>query len=207
MNTVVNQIDTLRMSKNLLGVEQLIGLRNDDITVFDPYSTLISTCAQLSAGTIIYPNCMVLCGAAGALSLGQNNVLYPSTVIQAGAGTIDIGDGNTFGPGGFVSTAMNSGETVKIGNNGRFNSGANVYGNSHLGDGSQILGQISVDGCILGAGGSYREPDPDKRGGVLKGTGRAKKLNLKTGDVIQAFGIFDEQAIERQVVYHPEAPA
>jgi carbonic anhydrase/acetyltransferase-like protein (isoleucine patch superfamily) len=203
MDTIITDIDERRREQGLLDIEQMLKLIQFGITVHDPFSTLISIAAKLASGTIIYPNCMILCGEQGSVSLAQNNVLNPSTILNAEAGSINIGSNNTFGPGGFTATAMAPAETVIIGNHGRYNNGASVYGNSTLGDGSQILGQISVDSCSLGAGDSFKGPNPDKRGAVLKGFGRAKNLNLETGDVIQAFGMFEQDKIERQTIYHP----
>ena len=58
--------------------------------------------------------------------------------------------------------------------------------------------------CRLGDGGSHAEPDPNRRGGVLKGAGVARGLHVPQGGVIQAFGIFDTASLRRQVEFHPK---
>ncbi|WP_172723947.1 MULTISPECIES: hypothetical protein [Neorhizobium] len=43
-----------------------------------------------------------------------------------------------------------------------------------------------------------REPDPNKRGGVLKGCGLVRSLDVSTGMVVQAFRIFAEAPLRHQ---------
>ena len=50
---------------------------------------------------------------------------------------------------------------------------------------------------------SVAEPDPDRRGAVLKGLGQARHLTLARGRVIQAFGIFDLADSRPQSFFHP----
>ncbi|MHA1563938.1 MAG: hypothetical protein ACTSX7_01385 [Alphaproteobacteria bacterium] len=173
------------------------------VTVYDPFSTLIGKEVRLGAGTQIYPNCSILCGSSASVALGKDNLLYPSTIIQAQSGAIRIGNGNRFGPGGFVASTVTGEDILSIGDHGRYTDGAGIYGKCVLGSGSQVLGQIAVNSCELGVGGDFREPDPDKRGGVLKGLGRAKALHVGCGEVIQAYGEFAQCAIERQIDHHP----
>jgi hypothetical protein len=56
----------------------------------------------------------------------------------------------------------------------------------------------------LGGGGTYRDPEPDERGGVLKGLGVARNVDVPQGHVIQAFGLFAEAVMRRQSYFHPK---
>lgn len=73
-----------------------------------------------------------------------------------------------------------------------------------MGAGAQVLGPIRMQNCILDAGGTYREPDPDRRGAVLTGCGVARQVNVPTGYVIQAFGLFSEAPMRKQSCFHPK---
>jgi large exoprotein involved in heme utilization and adhesion len=80
-------------------------------------------------------------------------------------------------------------------------------GQTSLGDGSQILGGITVQNCLLAGGGSYKTSDPDERGAVMKGFGLARNLTLQTGQVINGSGDFGTASIEWQRAYHPKQQA
>ena len=73
-----------------------------------------------------------------------------------------------------------------------------------IGRGAQVLGLIRMQNCSLGGGGTYRDNDPDKRGAVLKGSGVARQIDLPTGMVIQAFGLFSDAPIRTQSYFHPK---
>jgi hypothetical protein len=83
-------------------------------------------------------------------------------------------------------------------------SGANILGACVLESGTQVLGPITVENCTLMTGGSFKEADPDRRGGVLKGFGTARNLTVRQGEVINGQGTFDASAVERQIAYHPK---
>ena len=82
--------------------------------------------------------------------------------------------------------------------------GGSAVLNNVIGRGAQVLGPIRMQECRLEDGGSHVEPDPDRRGGVLKGAGVARGLSVPRGGVIQAFGTFEAGALRRQVEFHPK---
>ena len=102
-----------------------------------------------------------------------------------------------------VIVADRPGEAITIGDHGRYRYGAVLRGRAELGSGSQVLGPVIVEECTLGAGGSFAEPDPDRRGGVLKGVGPARGLTVPRGQVIAAYGLFAQAAMLRQRFFHP----
>jgi hypothetical protein len=108
------------------------------------------------------------------------------------------------GEGG-VSLVTNSPEAVLlIGDAGRYCHGAQISGSNRLSHGAQVLGAILVQGCELGDGTSYSHPDPDQRGGVLKGAGLARNLRVGQGEVINGRLTLTQTMVERQSVYHPK---
>ena len=69
-----------------------------------------------------------------------------------------------------------------------------------------MLGQITAQQVALGAGEDFSYPDPDGRGAVLKGFGKARGLTLDPGEVINGTGDFADAPLERQRTYHPNSP-
>ncbi len=145
---------------------------------------------------------MVLEAHSGTLVLGDENCLYPQTFLFAEQGKLSVGHRNVFGEGGVTFKTSAAGESLVVEDEGRYNQGATVLGTNRLGTGSQVLGSITVQRCELGAGESYRHPDPDRRGGVLKGVGAACGLAVYRGEVMN--GRIKQDSIERQTVYHPK---
>lgn len=88
----------------------------------------------------------------------------------------------------------------------RISGGAEVIGPGLLGAGSQVLGPISARSVDLAAGRPHTYPDPDHRGAVLKGFGRAQGICLGTGEVLNGAGDFAAVPLQRQRHYHPDAP-
>lgn len=171
--------ETRRRAGFLTAAELMKGLGREN-EVLDPGSILVSR----------------------SVRMGRGNRLYPGTVIEAGDdGSIEIGDGNRFGPGG--CTILAHGAAVRIGDRGRYSGGASIEAPAELGSGSQVLGPIAARGCTLGAGGDHASADPDARGGVLKGVGRAHGMIVPQGKVIAGEGRFDQSAIQPQSFYHP----
>ncbi|NRG17165.1 hypothetical protein HPQ64_05635 [Rhizobiales bacterium] len=199
----ISRLDAVRRQFGFLEIGETAALIDGGTILFDPFSTLISRNARLGHGNVIYPNVTLECGEAGTLKLGDGNILHSGTRIVAAAGRVVIGSHNQFGEGGFLAKADRADASIEIGDRGRYHSGASVMGRCRLGSGSQILGAISVQDCVLGAGAPHTEPDPDLRGGVLKGQGRARGLTLAAGDVIFGNGVFSQDAVERQLAYHP----
>ena len=95
--------------------------------------------------------------------------------------------------------------TIRIGSHGRYLNNPALFGRCVLGDGSQILGNITVDSCTLADGGSFREDDPDLRAGLLKGSGVARNLTVARGMVIAGNGTFSADDLLPQRHFHPKA--
>ncbi|MXN65173.1 hypothetical protein GR183_09655 [Stappia sp. GBMRC 2046] len=202
----IARLDAVRRQFGFLEIGETAALIDRGTILFDPFSTLISRNIRLGHGNVIHPNVALECADAGTLELGDGNTLHSGTRIVAQAGDIVIGSHNHFGEGGFLAKVDRADASIKIGDRGRYISGASVMGNCRLGSGSQILGPIAVQDCVLGAGAPHTDPDPDFRGGVLKGQGRARGLTLAAGEVIFGNGVFSQGAVERQLAYHPHQP-
>ena len=208
MSDLIARIDEQRRARGFLTVAETLMLSEQGVTVMDPFSTLISGRATLSAGILIWPNVTIAIGESGRVSIGAETVLHSGVRIEAGAGEIRIGAGCDIGQeGGFTLLATGRDDVVTIGDCVRLNGGGSVAIRAEIGDGAQIIGPIRAQHCRLGAGGSYREPDPDRRGGVLKGTGVARNLDVPTGMVMQAFGIFADAPLRSQTYFHPKNTA
>lgn len=133
-----------------------------------------------------------------------NLVLDPfSTMIGT---SVVLGSGNRVGEGGFTARTQTPGAAIAIGDHGRYVGGVSVTGRTALGSVSQILGAIAVDGTTLEPGDSYRDPDPDRRAGVLKGQGRARDLRVGRGAVIVGQWEFRQADMVRQIQFHPRLP-
>ncbi len=201
MTTTINDV---RQRDGFLTIEETLSLC-DRNTIYDPFSTLISRHAHIGSGNILYPCTTIRCCQDSRCEIGDQNIFYSITMIDACGGAISIGNSNTFGDGGFTAKADRPGAKITIGNRGRYASGASVYGVSHLGTGSQILGQISVIDCFLADGEDFTHHDPDERAGVLKGHGPARKLRIGVGEVIFGRSTFEQANIQRQTDFHPKS--
>lgn len=205
-STLVAKINETRRALGLLEIEAVLALSERGNIVLDPFSTLISRDAQIGSGNVFYPCVSILCSTSGQLVIGDGNTFHTGTWIAAETGPIRTGSRNEFGEGGgFTAKANRTGARIIIGNEGRYQGGASVYGETDLGSGSQLLGRIAVDSCILAAGGSFRDPDPDKRGALMKGQGAARDLRLGMGQVISASGTFRIEDAKPQSFFHPKA--
>jgi len=170
--------------------------------VLDPFSTLVSREVTLEAGVTLYPGVILRAEKGGRIDVAAGVDLWPRVILRANQGRIAIGPGAEIGDeGGFTVTAGSAG--VSIGARARLNGGGAIQGSGSIGDGAQILGRIAVRGCTLEGGGDYTEPEPDRRGAVLKGAGQARHLTLGRGRVIQAFGIFGAGDARWQSFFHP----
>ena len=204
--SVIATMNEARRAHGLLAVEALLALAERDNVILDPFSTLIATNARIGAGNVFYPGVTLHCAASGELTVGDGNMFHQGTWLAAETGAVTIGNGNLFGEsGGFTAKANRAGARIVIGDHGRYQGGASVLGETILGSGSQLLGPITVDNCHLAAGGSFRDPDPDARGAVLKGYGTARDLRLETGQVIAGSGIFRMEDVKPQSFFHPKA--
>ena len=203
---LISTIDAQRSGRGFMSVAQLLeALTGGGNVVLDPFSTLISQGVDIGRGNTFYPNVIIEATNGGAIMVGTGNVFYPGTMLQADGGTIKIGDRNQLGGGGLNIFANTPEAGVEIGSDGRYMLGADITAPCLLGSGTQILGAISAQNCRLEAGGSYQEADPERRGGVLKGCGRARNLIVKQGEVINGHGSFSQSQVESQLAYHPRA--
>lgn len=167
---------------------------------------LISRGVTIGERNTFYPGVVIEQTGDGAIEIGDDNVFYPNTYIFSSAGRIAIANSNLFGPAGLTIRANIPEAVVEIGSGGRFCDGANIMGNSKLGDGSQVLGAITTQSCHLDSGLPFSEPNPDLRAPVLKGMGFARNISLTAGEVLNGNGgDFGQLTVERQRSYHPTA--
>jgi len=191
-----------RHTKGFLDPKETMVIIGTSNTVLDPYSVLISKNVSVGTGNILYPNVVIECADNAKITIGNDNVFYPGTYLLSSTGSISIGDNNELGMNGCTIRANSSEAAIRIGSGGRYCDGANIMGQSNLGDGSQILGNIIVQSCTLAPGSTYQVPDPNERGAVLKGFGIARNLTLEKGLVINGAGDFASSPTEWQRDYH-----
>jgi len=166
---------------------------------------LVSESVSLGAGNRLYPGVVIECRAGASITIGADNVFWPGTVIVAEAGCIMIGSFSAFGPGGCTLALDAGGGAIEVGDGCRLREGAVLLSDCSIGSGAQVLGPIQVTACRLGAGATYAGPDPAARGGVLKGTGRARGLVIGCGEVILGEGCFNQANLTSQRAFHPRA--
>ncbi|MBD9623993.1 hypothetical protein IB279_13680 [Ensifer sp. ENS06] len=204
--SLLEHLDHVRSQQGLLLIGETIELSRRGNVIYDPSSVLVSRHAIIGSGNTFFPGVYLFCSEdAGRLSIGDGNVLYPNTLIEASLGNIQIGNNNQFGDGGFTARANRNGASITIGDEGRFMGGATILGATNLGSGSQLLGAITADNCTLEAGGSHREPNPDRRAGLLKGSGLARGLSVPVGHVVVGAGAFVASDLQLQSNFHPKA--
>ena len=194
--------DAQRRAQGLLTPGELLALGDRDNVVLDPFSVLVSRQVRLGRSNRLEPGVVILCGA-GEIEIGDGNTFFMGTRLDAAAGRIKIGGGNRCGEGGLTLRVSAEDTELLVGDHGRYQQGATVQGPADLGSGSQILGSILAQGVVLAGGGSYLEPDPDKRGAVLKGFGVARGITLPQGRVIAGSGTFKEADAVWQSTNHP----
>ncbi|MFD0272296.1 hypothetical protein ACFVHB_00110 [Kitasatospora sp. NPDC127111] len=181
-------------------------LADQGVVVLDPCSVIVSRRVRLHPGNVLYPGVIIECDEHSGCLVRQGNVLHGGTRIAAtGGGTIAIGERSVIGEGGAQIKAAGT-DTVEVGDETRLADGAEVTGSSRLGSGAQVLGPVSARSVTLAAGRPHTYPDPDARGGVLKGFGRAQGIRVGVGEVVNGCGDFRDTPVERQRTYHPDAP-
>lgn len=199
-----DHLDQVRREQGLLSIDDVIGLSRRGNIIYDPCSVLISSHAVIGHGNTFFPGVYLFCAGSGVLEIGNDNTFHTNALVEASVGNIRIGSHNQFGEGGFTAKANRPGASIEIGDGGRYLNGAAVFGTATLGSGSQILGAITADGCRLEAGGSFREPDPDRRAGLLKGAGVARDITVPAGHVIVGAGTFSASDLQLQSNFHPK---
>lgn len=203
--SLVAAANRARACAGFLPVEAVAALADDGVLVLDPFSTLVSPGVILAAGVTLWPSTIIQATEGGEVTVGSGTRLFPGTRIAAAGTRVSIGAETEIGEeGGFTIKADHPGSLIEIGSHARLLGGGSLALDNHIGDGAQVLGPIRMQNCRLQAGGSHRHPDPDLRGGVLKGSGVARGLTVPTGTVIQAFGLFNEAPPRRQSFFHPK---
>ena len=196
--------DTVRQGFGFLTLADTTALERLGVSVLDPHSTLIAATARLESGIVLWPGTTIQAEEGGIVSIGAGTVLFPGTRLMARAGQVIVGRDTELGDeGGFTIRAEGADVAIWIGERVRLTGNGSLALSNRIGNGAQILGPIQVRNCRLGDGASHRDPDPDLRGGVLKGHGVAHGLDVPTGHVIQAFGLFADAPIRRQSFFHP----
>jgi hypothetical protein len=197
--------DEVREQHGFRTIRELMDLCRNGNVIFDTLSVMISSRVRIiGAGNRFYASVLIECNAPGDLVIGDNNVFFSGCHLLADPGKIRIGDANQFGEGGCFIKANRADALIDIGSNGRYVAGAWLLGRSMLGSGSQVIGQVHVEDCHLGAGQSYACDDPDLRGAVLKGFGDARGLRVRAGHVIRAEnGRFEQGNEQLQASFHP----
>lgn len=195
----IKNMNRVREEKGFRTIDEIYELTQEN-TIFNPFSVLISRSVSLGKGNIIYPN-VVIENMAGIIVIGDHNNLFNGTTIRNLSGKIEISNDNEIGENAI--SIKNSQGKIEIKDNCRLMNGAQILDDCYVGNGAQVLGNIKMRGCILADGESYKEKNPNRRGGVLKGFGTANKLRVETGMVINGNGSMTADMIERQEKYHP----
>ena len=195
----IEQMNRTREEQGFRTIGEMYELAKEN-SIFNLFSVLISRSVYLGNGNIVYPN-VVIENIAGIIAIGDNNKLFNGTKIQNFSGIIEIGSDNEIGENGTsIKTVQGK---IEIKDNCRLMNGAQILDDCYLGNGTQVLGNIKMSGCTLADGESYKEKNPNVRGGVLKGFGTANKLRIEIGMVINGNGVMTVDMIERQEKYHP----
>jgi len=204
MNDTDLKGDEARRRLGFLSREETAALGRRGILLPDPGSVLVSPDVQLEEGVVLWPNVILQVSSEGRIAVGRGTSLFPGTRIVASAGTVAIGAGVEIGEEGGFTIKAGAGDTIAIGDGARLLGGGSLALSNQIGQGAQILGPIRCQNCALGGGGTYRDPKPDERGGVLKGSGVARGIEVPRGHVIQAFGLFTDAVMRRQSYFHPK---
>ncbi|MGO4527336.1 hypothetical protein AB4097_21080 [Microvirga sp. 2MCAF35] len=193
-----------RRRLGFLSLEETAALGHRGILLPDPGSVMVSPGVQLEEDVVLWPNVILQASSNGHIAIGRGTNLFPGTRIVASSGSVMIGAGAEIGEEGGFMIKAGVGETIGIGDGARLLGGGSLSLSNRIGHGAQIVGPIRCQNCTLGDGGTYRDPEPDERGGVLKGSGVARGLKVPQGHVIQAFGLFAEAVMRRQSYFHPK---
>jgi hypothetical protein len=196
--------DTARRHLGFLSLGETAALTQQGVLLPDLGSVLVSADVQLGENVVLWPNVILQALAGGRISIGAGTSLFPGTRIVASDGSVAVGAQAEIGEESGFTIKAGAGETTEIGAGARLLGGGSLMLSNRIGRGAQILGPIRCQNCRLGDGGSYRDPEPDERGGVLKGSGIARNLEVPQGHAIQAFGLFADAVMRRQSYFHPK---
>ncbi|WP_262028906.1 hypothetical protein [Microvirga sp. Mcv34] len=204
MDETDRQGDAARRRLGFLSLEETAALSRRGILLPDPGSVLVSSDVQLEEDVVLWPNVILQASSHGRIAIGRGTNVFPGTRVVASGGAVTIGSGAEIGEEGGFTIKAGAGDTIAIGDGTRLLGGGSLTMSNRIGRGAQILGPVRCQNCILGDGGTYRDPEPDERAGVLKGSGVARGIEVPQGHVIQAFGLFGEAVMRRQSYFHPK---
>jgi bifunctional N-acetylglucosamine-1-phosphate-uridyltransferase/glucosamine-1-phosphate-acetyltransferase GlmU-like protein len=159
-------MDEARKRLGFLSQDGTIALAGHGVLLPDPGSVLISSDVQLAGDVVLWPNVILQISKGGSITIGRGTNLFPGTRIVAAGGSVAIGAEAEIGEEGGFTIRAGVGETIDIGDGARLLGGGSLTLSSRIGRGAQILGPIRCQNCRLGDGGTYRDPEPDERGGV-----------------------------------------
>ncbi|WP_421782094.1 hypothetical protein [Kiloniella litopenaei] len=183
-DNLIATIDAQRTENGFRTLSETIELAARGNTILDPFSTLISVHAKIEQNNTFYPGIVIRADGPETVVIGNENTFYTQTYLEACGGTITIGSNNQFGPEGGVNVKANiANSVIQIGDHGRYLGGVTILGTSTLGNGAQILGNITFESTTLASGGSFTEQDPDLRAAVVKGRGLIRNQNIQQGHV------------------------
>lgn len=194
-------LDEARRPAGFRTVEEVATLA-PEVVVLDPASALIGVGVTIEPGAVLYPGVTLETRSGGTITVRAGARLGPGPVTIVAVG-YDVTVGRAeFGPG--PVTVVAAGGAVRVGAGARLSGGCTVEGPAEVGDGAQVLGTVTVRDVVLADGGDHGEPDPDRRGAVVKGAGRVHGVRLGVGEVVVART--DVSLPERQRAHHPDAP-
>ncbi|GLC82276.1 hypothetical protein [Lacrimispora brassicae] len=194
-----------RERNNYYTLEELNTIICQNNTVFDLYSVLISRNVIIGSDNIIYPGVIIDSDSISTIKIGNSNTFFNNTHLDAkNEGIIEIGDFNSFNDGPMVIKSNMKNSHIIFRNQGRFDGRISIFGQCKFGTGSQILGNINVYNCTLEDGVDFSNPNVEERAGLIKGMGNAKNLQVGKGMVINGFGEFSQEGVEKQLKYHPK---
>jgi UDP-3-O-[3-hydroxymyristoyl] glucosamine N-acyltransferase len=196
--------DAARERLGFLSEARTIALSRLGIMLPNPGSVLVSDGVRFEENVVLWPDVILQVALGGSIAIGRGTNLFPGTRIIATGGSVTVGAGTEIGEEGGFTLKAGAGETIEIGDGARLLGGGSLTLSNRIGQGAQILGPIRCQNCILGDGRTFRDPEPDERGGVLKGSGVARGIDVPQGHVIQAFGLFAEAIMRRQSYFHPK---
>jgi carbonic anhydrase/acetyltransferase-like protein (isoleucine patch superfamily) len=206
LGTILDAADASRQALGFMSVAATAELARAGVWVIDPFSTLVSPDVAIEPDAVLYPNVILQQTQSGRIRIGRGTRLWPGTQMTACGGSIDVGPDAEIGADGGFSFWAGPGDSITVGDRARLTGGGRLSEICSIGSGAQILGRIDVRSCRLEGGGNHREPDPDQRGAVLKGSGQARNIALARGRVIQSFGLFSPADACWQSSFHPSSP-
>ncbi|ROP65986.1 MULTISPECIES: hypothetical protein [unclassified Curtobacterium] len=196
-------LDAVRRAAGFRTVTEVAALA-PGVLVLDPGSVLIGLGVSLGTGVVLYPGAVLETRDTGTIEVAAGVRVGPGPVtIVADGASVSVGADAELGPGGVTVSAVSA--DVVVGAGARLRGGAVVEGPAHLGPGAQVLGTVAARDVVLEGGGTFTEPDPDRRAAVLKGAGRVHGVRVAAGEVIAAGTV--PHTVERQRKYHPAAPS